>query len=322
MQTGCHFVSGGWVCPPPTSPQTKGPVAISAPVPTNTSAWGATPATIQANFAHNIYLNVSANPSLDASIKSMDNLMLARLSTELAANDPSGYTPSILAVAAAQVSAATLVRMRSAFGPSVDTAVAANAPGAVKSAYFATPQAAALTISQNSYSLGQARMPEGGAMYGFDVLLLAATQAGNTSNATALATTLRYLHNSVPAASNGVMVVQTADGKSGTLPGCSCNAITDAFCSIVAILTLIDPDYPQQTQAVMDWIQNTWTTWWNSPGQLGNPPIVSCLVADCPPPFVPIYPPLAVYSSWEDIPFAENDGTFDLGGRYAFAEPD
>jgi hypothetical protein len=124
------------------------------------------------------------------------------LSTELAAHDAAGYTPYILGVSAQNVSAATLSKLRSAFGPTlVNAAVSAYAPAAVQSAYNATPAAAALTYSQYYVSLGNAAVPElssADGNFGEDVMLLAFVTQGFGNEAQAAPLAVRYLQTHVP----------------------------------------------------------------------------------------------------------------------------
>lgn len=103
-----------------------------------TPNWGTTVAEVQSRFAYTVYLNFLRSPNLDAMISGMDPMMLARLSTELAANDTAGYTQAILNLAAQRVSALNLHRLASAFGPTRITMALTTEPAMVRS-YLSSP---------------------------------------------------------------------------------------------------------------------------------------------------------------------------------------
>jgi hypothetical protein len=211
VPTQCKFVNGGYVCPPATKTFVYVGTTTIVTQPANNISWGTTEASIFANFASTIYSNFTTNTQLNAMITAADNFMLGRLSTELAAHDTAGYTPLILQAAAAQLSAAQLSRLRSAFGPTLVNAAVAYAPAAVQSAYYATPIATPLPLSQYFYAVtGMPRMAELDSMYMYDLFLDAYTSPGLPGVQTAQATTARYINQNIKVSFIDIIVVVAA----------------------------------------------------------------------------------------------------------------
>jgi hypothetical protein len=300
----------------------------AGPLPASTQNWGTTAVAIQSNFAANLYANFEANPALDAMFANMDSGMLARMSTELAANDTAGYTPYILARAATQLSAANLSKLRSAFGPTLVNAAIAYAPAAVQSAYNSTPAAAAVPISEYYYSLGYARLVEldpADGMFGTDVWLLAYTSQGygNLAQSTALA--VRYLQTHVPTVTGVHRIVW-------------CNSV--ASCIALALTAVQGAQLA--APVVGQWVNNlsqeylvtpAWNSYWNQwkgyipgvtvqpPGDV-DPPIEGPPTPPPPPEQEgpPTPPPPDV--TGPPSPQPEDGGDVTIGGDNTWISPD
>jgi hypothetical protein len=215
--------------------------------PVNTASWGTTNAGIQAAFAANIYNDLAANTGIEAQFANMDDVMLARLSTELAMHDPSGYTPYILDEFARQLTAADLVRLASAFGTTAVGSAVTQAPSAVQAAYHASAVAPALPVSQALYLQGGGiRLTETGGSQGYDLLLVAYFQPGTASANAAMLTMVRYVQTTVPA-SPAVTVTQS--GKAG-LPKCG------TVCTWITVFTTLDPNWRDQLGDALAWANN------------------------------------------------------------------
>jgi hypothetical protein len=128
------------------------PVSLPAK---STPRWGQTKAQVGQFFAYNILLNFETNANLDSMVTGMDNFMIARLSTELAANDVSGYTYSIMMYAGEKLSAANLHRVQAAFGPTEFAIAFKYAPAAIQAQYNATAMVEPLPLSEYWQILGQ-----------------------------------------------------------------------------------------------------------------------------------------------------------------------
>jgi hypothetical protein len=274
------------------------------PIPASALNWGTTKTAIQSQFAANIYANFQANPALNAMFTQMQGMMLARLSTELAANDSAGYTPGILGLAAAQLSAANLSYLRSAFGPTlVNAAAATYAPAAVYSAYLATPAAPAVQYSQYYYALGNARLVEldpADGMFGYDVLLLSYTTKGFGTLASALPLTVRYAQTHIP-------------GNTGTDGVVLCVSVTEC----IGLALLIYQGGKLVAGAVSGWLTTlnddaaSFASYWNYI-QFG--PYMLGIGASFPPPSPPPIPapPVSGTPPYTTVPPLETDPGFDL----------
>jgi hypothetical protein len=160
-------------------------------------AWGTTEAQVQALFPYNMLVNFSENPNLDAMVSGMDDVMIARLSTELAANDVSDYTYSIMAYAGERLSAANLHRLAAAFGPQVFATALAYMPAGTLAAYNAAPSPAPSLLSEYWAQLNPAAAPSApsiGARYLYDLFLNAYTAGAGGPPAQALAAASRYVN--------------------------------------------------------------------------------------------------------------------------------
>jgi hypothetical protein len=148
-------------------------VVISLPAKA-TPAWGNTPAQVQQLLPYNILLNFEDNPNIDAAVASMGDLELARLSTELASNDVSDYTYSIMAFAGEKLSAANLRRLQAAVGPTVFATAIAYMSATTLAQYNATAVYAPIVLGVYWNSLNPtlaASVPSIGAAWEYDLLL-------------------------------------------------------------------------------------------------------------------------------------------------------
>lgn len=156
--------------------------SITSPAGTTLPNWGSSIAQIPEMFAYTQLVNFEGSTTLNAMFSGMDSSMLARWTTELAANDHSNYTPTILEYAAKQLSAANLVRLASAMGPTKVASALSYAPAAVAAQYRQLPAAPALEFSEYWFELGNTTTFNFGDLYVYDLLLDAYTQgAGGTS---------------------------------------------------------------------------------------------------------------------------------------------
>jgi hypothetical protein len=215
-QVGCHFVAGGYVCPQqsgsaiivPTSaiPLCNGVACykmVSNPkIPINLPAaatpnWGVTVAQAQSFMPSTVYLNFLNNPNIDLAVTSLGDVELARLSTELARNDVSGYTYSIMMYAAEKLSAANLHRLQAAFGPTVFATALAYMPAATRAAYNASAAYAPIPLGVYWNSLNPslaASAPSPGDAYLYDLLLDEKTASAGETTTVAVTHVSRYVN--------------------------------------------------------------------------------------------------------------------------------
>ncbi len=156
----------GYLPGKPANPALKVP-AMKAP------AWGTTLSEIQSNFPTVIVQNFKSNQALETQIATIQPVMMARLSTEMARLDTTGaYRPALYTAAAMHLSAKSLHLLRSGFGPVLDTYVADYAPAAVKQAYQAIKPYVPTYGSAyyNSSHAGSAALPASTMAY-YDVFL-------------------------------------------------------------------------------------------------------------------------------------------------------
>jgi len=204
-----------------------GPTLVSLPGKP-TPAWGRTIAEIPTLFAHTILVNFETNKSLNAMITGMDNVMLARLSTELKAHDTQGDTPLILEYAARQLSAANLHRLEAAFGPSLVGSALAYAPAAVQASYADTPNIAPLFLSAYWWALGNTSTDNSGQLYLYDIFLDSYTASAGGPPVNALKDTSRYM-NVVVKNSVVVEVIVVTAAIFAILDSPSAKAVYDAI---------------------------------------------------------------------------------------------
>jgi hypothetical protein len=150
----------------------KGPIGAPALPATKPPPWGTTPTQVEAGFAQNVLYYFEVNPHLDAAVRGMQPMMLSRLSTEMAARDPSGYfTWWTLAYAATRVSAPTLRLLQAAFGTWGVGNALAYAPPTVRNAYNTLPVSAPLLFSQYWVGAGNALPAAPSSRYLYDLFL-------------------------------------------------------------------------------------------------------------------------------------------------------
>jgi hypothetical protein len=119
--------------------------------PTGIPWRGNTDATMRAQFPGAFLYTVQNNPSIDTNFAAMDDLTLATLSHEYYANSGGNVAP-LLNVLATRLSAANMLRVRSAFGSAATgAAVAAHASLAVQAKYFSAPEVLPLLRSHSAY---------------------------------------------------------------------------------------------------------------------------------------------------------------------------
>jgi hypothetical protein len=158
--------------------------------------WGTTPAQILALYPYNQLLNFARNQNLDAMVTSMDNSMIAHLSTLLAAHDVSNYTYSIMAYAGERLSAANLHRLEAAFGPALFATALAYSPASTRAAYNATPMIAPLLLSAYWAQSNPAAPPIGDA-WAYALLLNEVTASAGESSMSAFAAVARYVQEKI-----------------------------------------------------------------------------------------------------------------------------
>lgn len=175
-------------------------VAIPGEVPPN---YGSTPAEVGTLFESTILANFENNPNLDAMVSGMDDLMLARLSTELAAHtQPSAYgdfTTYILAdIMMNRLSAANLHRMAAVFGPSYFWGMQWLYPPRpdLVAAYNALPAPVPARLGQWWVSLGHF-FPSVGDSYLYDVFLEYYTAGPGGDRAVAAEQMARYVRRKI-----------------------------------------------------------------------------------------------------------------------------
>jgi hypothetical protein len=175
-------------------------------------AWGTSPAQVQALFPYNMLLNFAENPNLDAMVSGMDNLMIARLSTELAAHDVAGYSYSVMAYAGERLSAANLHRIAAAFGPGLFSTAVAYMPAATLAAYNASAATPPLFLSAYWSALNPAAAaasPATGDLWLYDLLLDEYTAGAGGSTTAALGAVSRYVNAKI----NNVILVAISLGS-------------------------------------------------------------------------------------------------------------
>lgn len=162
-----------------------------------TPAWGTTIAQVQQLLPYNMLLDFEENVNIDAAVTSMGDTELARFSTELASNDVSDYTYSIMAYAGERLSAANLRRLQAAVGPTVfATAIAYMSPSTL-AAYNTAAVYAPIPLGVYWNSLNPtlaAQMPNGGDLYVYDVLLDEKLSSAGETSTVALANVSRYIN--------------------------------------------------------------------------------------------------------------------------------
>jgi hypothetical protein len=198
--------ANGYIIPPADIPMCGATACFSLTVLPNvvislpakaTPAWGVTPAQVQQLLPYNLLLNFEDNPNLDAAITSMGDVELARLSTELARNDVSGYTYSIMAYAGERLSAANLHRLQAAVGPAVFATALAYMPAATLSAYNASAMYAPIPLGVYWGALNPsqaATVPNDGDLYLYDILLDDKTASAGETSSLALANVSQYVN--------------------------------------------------------------------------------------------------------------------------------
>jgi hypothetical protein len=146
------------------------PISLPAFTPL---AWGTTAAQIQANFAANILYGFETNLNLDNALTMASDVMLARLSAELAAHDTAGDTHWILAYAIVRgVSVANLKRLHAAFGDTLMAGVLSYMTPAVLAAYNSpSPTVTPMQFSQNAVIHGLPGLPAYSQIYTYDLYL-------------------------------------------------------------------------------------------------------------------------------------------------------
>lgn len=155
---------------------------------------GTTKALVHAQFPKVIVYNFTYNPTINAQVTAMPDILLARLSRQYYIETNTATAP-LMAVAAKRLSAANLLRFKSAMGQAAtDAAVNAYATPTVKSAYFSGVAKAAIRRSQAMYlSMGIKGVT---AAPNLDMtiyeIFLDYFTAGETSAAAALASTATY----------------------------------------------------------------------------------------------------------------------------------
>jgi hypothetical protein len=169
---------------------------ISLPA-TATPTWGVTMAQVQQLFPSNILLNFEQNPNLNAAITATGDVELARLSTELARNDVSGYTQSIMMYAGQKLSAANLRRLQAVFSPTVFATAVAYMPAATLAQHNAIPVYAPIPLGVYWDSLNPSLLagaPGNGDLYLHDLLLVDKTAGAGETTTLALAHVSRYVN--------------------------------------------------------------------------------------------------------------------------------
>lgn len=127
------------------------PVAATTPAYSVPTSWGTTAAAVTHAFPAVIAADFAANAVLNAQVTG-STVLLARFSTEMAAQDPTLVNTRLMYEHAAQkLSAVNLVLLRTAFGAGLDAYVNAYAPAAVRATYQATPLKAPMPLSAYAY---------------------------------------------------------------------------------------------------------------------------------------------------------------------------
>lgn len=182
----------------PVSTTVSAPLALLPAAP----AKGTTKALVHAQFAKVIVYNFTYNPTINTQVAAMPDIMLARLTRQYYIETNTAVAP-LMAVAARRLSAANLVRLKSAMGQATtDAAVNAYATPAVKAAYFTALSKPIIRRSQAMYlSMGiKAVTPAPNLDMTIYEIFLDYFTAGETSAAAALASTAAYVAANLGAA--------------------------------------------------------------------------------------------------------------------------
>jgi hypothetical protein len=157
--------------------------------------WGTSLATIPTAFGPAIEANFKNNPNLNAMVTGMDNMMLARLSTELHLHAAS-LTPTILAYAAQKLNGANLRRLEAVFGAdAMAYPIGEFAPEATLTAYGALPVPAPFPLSEAWWQAGKGAgvTDSPGDLYLWDLVLDSYTAGAGGAINPAIADTSRYM---------------------------------------------------------------------------------------------------------------------------------
>lgn len=185
----CQALKAGYISHPVAS-TVVAPLSLLPAAPPK----GATRALVHTQFAKVIVYNFTYNPTINAQVTAMPDIMLARLSRQYYI-ETNTVTAPLMAVAAKRLTAANLLRFKSAMGQAAtDAAVNAYAPTAVKAAYFTGIAKAPIRRSQAMYlSMGiKAVTPAPNLDMTIYEIFLDYFTAGETSVAAALASTAMY----------------------------------------------------------------------------------------------------------------------------------
>lgn len=176
------------------------PVAIPGEVPPN---YGTTPAEVGTLFESTILANFENSPNLDAMVSGMDDMMLARLSTELVAHQhPSAYgdytTYVLVDIMMNRLSAANLHRMAAVFGPNYFWGMQWLYPARpdMVAAYNALPAPVPYPLGQWWVSQGNA-LPIFGDLYLYDLFLDYYTASAGGDPAVAAQQMARYVRRKI-----------------------------------------------------------------------------------------------------------------------------
>jgi hypothetical protein len=174
----------------PVASKVTAPIALLPAAPTK----GTTKATIHAQFPKVIVYNFTYNPTINTTVTSMADIYLARLTRQYYIETAGAVAP-LMHIAAIRLSAANLLRFKSAMGQAAtDAAVNSYATPAVKAAYFSGIAKAPIRRSQAMYlSMGiKALTPSPNLDMTVYEIFLDYYTAGETSAAAALASTGMY----------------------------------------------------------------------------------------------------------------------------------
>ena len=219
---------------------------IPAVAPFSTVGWGFSHAEVAQKFGAVQVHNFQTNPDLDAQFNQIDPGTLSQLSSEIMRLAPS-TAPQIFTAAATRLNAGNLVKMRSAFGPSMDPYIAAYAPPAVLAAYRAVPRYPALPFSYYS----GAPLPLMSDMTLEDLYLDAFTAGSNETQTIAVQKAVYYT----------VVVFHDKAQASGLSKiGNVLGPISGAISFFMAIADHVDPNWYQELTAAIkqDWNDLTW----------------------------------------------------------------
>jgi hypothetical protein len=158
--------------------------------------WGTSIATIPIAFGPAILANFRTNANLNAMVSGMDNMMLARLSTELHLH-ASSLTPTILAYAAQKLTGANLRRLEAVFGAdAMAYPIGEFAPAATLKAYGALPVPAPFPLSEAWWQAGKGAgvTDSPGDLYLWDLFLASYTAGAGGSINPAINDASRYMN--------------------------------------------------------------------------------------------------------------------------------